>query len=298
MRALSSSAVLVALVALVLAGCGAQPTKDADFSRVSSEGALSTCTLDLPTDVTTVFAWNDGIVFARGELVQRMHGAGCALAPSGAPVAAEQLLDVDDHGALYVFPAEATTPGAVSTMLEGEYRGSMVARVAHDGGVTKLMSAGRGIWGFGVAPLGDALWQDACGPSGVFDVTPEGVSESTFQPSALWGVLTDARTFWSVARSNELVRTTADGSVELGATMVDFGDGLEQGGITRCGANVCGVFASAVLEWDDEGAVVRTLTRDDVGAAADEQIASVTANRHGLYVTLRDEHGVRVVFVP
>ena len=107
-----------------------------------------------------------------------------------------------------------------------------------------------------------------------------------------------ASTELSDACGYALVRTTPDGDVDVGSTIMDFGAGFEQGTLSRCGARVCGVFASAVVVWDDDGAARDVLERHDVGAAADEALAAVTGNRHGLYVTLRSEHGARVVFVP
>jgi hypothetical protein len=299
----------LALLVIVAAACGPSgPTL--------RTGSPALCTVELPSDVTGVLAYDDGLAVAHGALVQRMRGAGCALAPSGAPLAAEQLLDVDDHGALYVFPAEATSPGEVSTMLDGEYPQSMVARVTPNDEVSKLLPAGRGIWAFGVSPEGDALWSDACGPTGIFDVTSDGVSESTLdEPLTLWGLmpalLSDKHTFWSVgprtcdpsaplsdACGFALVRTTPEANTEAGATVVDFGSGFEQGVLQRCGAHVCTVFASAVVVRDDVGVVVSKLTRDNLAAADDEQITAATANAHGAYVTLHGARGMRVVFVP
>lgn len=296
MRLLATTAFL-----LVVAGCGLDSSvRVEDVEKVADDTRpLATCTFDLPADVTALFAWDDGLAVARAGLVQRMDGAGCALSASRAPVAAEQLLDVDLHGALYVFPSEApptetTASRTISTMLDGEYPQSMVARVSLDDEVSKMTAAGRGIWSFGVAADGSALWQDACGPTGIFDVTPEGVAPSTLGMPSTWGVLTDAHTFWSVGAHDELVRTSRDGSVAVSA--------VEQRGLARCGAHVCGVSAGAVVEWDDAGTVVRTLTREDVGAGVDEDIASVTTNRHGTYVTLRRADiaagSMRVVFVP
>lgn len=330
MRALGlvSLVTLVTLVnvIVVVSACAPDPAAPYDAydaydasvaPRTPNRGPLSVCTVNIPNDVTALFAFEDGIAFSHGALVHRLRGAGCALTLVGAAVSAEQLLDVDDHGALYVFPADAGGPRTISTMLDGEYPQSMVARVSFDNEVIKLLPAGRGIWAFGVSPAGDALWSDACGPTGIFDVTEQGVSASTAmnEPATLWGVLTDARTFWSVGPRtcdpttqtadaltdqcrSALVRTTPDGDEEIGATVVDLGAGFEQAALQRCAGDVCGVFSSGVIVWDRAGAVVSTFTRDDIGAAVDEQIAAATANGHGVYVTLHGKRGSRrVVFV-
>jgi hypothetical protein len=319
MRTISALS-LLAVVSLV--GCGVQPLSHDD--NVTRAAARDTCTLDVPSRLDTVLAHDDGVAVATDGLVQRMHGAGCDLTPWGAPVAAHALLDVDDAGNLYVFPAEAPTgaahgagavAGAIGTMLDGEYPESMVARVdAHatsTDDVYKLLDAGRGIWGFGVSPAGDALWSIACGPSGVFDVTSDGVTSSSLAaPVNAGGVLTGAGTFWSVAAPTctspvqggcaaALVRSTLEGDVDVGTTTIDFGEGVEQGALARCGERVCAVFPNGVVVWDDAGAIVRQLTRDDL-TASNELIAAVTGNRHGLYVTLRGIRcgQARVVFVP
>ncbi len=299
---------------LVLSGC------DAPAVAGHNRGAqpLTTCEVQAPAGVTGLVAHRDGVVFQRsstpsGLLLDRASGVGCELSVGeGAPIAVSELLDVDDQGNIFAFPAEGRQ-GEISTMLPGERRNSMVAKVDSSGQVTRLLGAGRGIWSFGVSPEGGSLWMTACGPNGIF--TMAGMEPAMKPPETLWeqrpSVLTGNGTFWSVglrtclpaaAMSPDcglaLVRSTAEGSRELGITVVDFGSGLEEASLARCGADVCGVYGSAVIVWDDEGKVLRTIVLGDLSATPSEKIAHVSGNQHGVYVLLHGEAGSRIVFVP
>ena len=282
-------------------------------------GPRRSCVVAAPAGVVSLVAGAAGVAFAVEDdgavLVHRMRGEGCALVADGALVAAGELLDVDDAGNLYVFPAGATSPDVVSTMLPDEYPGSMVARVGLDDSVSKLLDAGRGIWEFGVTPAGDGLWASACGPSGIFSVKGDAVEAAMAAPDTLWGqmpsVLADLRTFWSVgvrtcdpgdALTPEcgyaLVRTTPAGSEDVATTVVDFGAGFEQAILSRCGAHVCGTVAGGVTVWDRAGRVVRTITLADALGVSGEGFVQATGAAGGVYVLLRGDGGGRVVFVP
>lgn len=322
----SCSLSLVVVVVVVAAGCGdaAEPIADASVTR-------ATCSFALPSDARAVRAHDAGLVIAHDGVVHRTRGKACDLEASGAPVAGE-LLDVDNHGALYVFPAEAAEEGHIATVTLPSF-GSTVARVeagaSSTAGVTKLVYAARGIWNFAAAPDGDALWMFACGPNGVFDVTPPAsVTESVLEAPTValdtLPVFTSRDTLWSVgswtcdptvqspsdpAQLSEacgfaLVRTTPEGSADVASTVMDFGAGLgnERGALARCGANVCGVFTSAVVRWNDDGEVIEVLNRAAMDVRSGERIAGATGNAHGLYVHIvKGEDGSesgRVAFIP
>lgn len=279
---------------------------------------VETCPLSGPGTPVALVASEAGLAVAwsgasEGAVrVQRLRGAGCALEPAGDPVAAGALLDADDAGRVYVFPAASDEPGLVSTMLPGEYPGSMVARVDAAGRVVKLLPAGRGIWGFGIAPGGDALWVSACGPNGIFSVEGEAVVPSLLAPNTLWhegSVLTDAGTLFSLGYQTcawdapltercgfELVRTTAEGSTALGSTIADFGAGGERATLSRCGSRVCGVYTEGVRIWTQDGGVVATLDRAALGAVEGEHVEAASGNSSGVYVLLQGERTARVVF--
>lgn len=318
-------------VGLVILACdapegldGVDEGAEADEIDAARDIAAATprasCVVAAPAGVVTLAAGAAGVAVAVADtddsvLVHRMRGEGCELVADGALVAAGELLDVDDLGNLYVFPAEAATPDVVSTMLPDEYPGSMVARVGRDDGVAKLLPAGRGIWSFGVTPAGDGLWVSACGPNGIFLIEGLAVAEAMPAPDTLWeqmpSVLTDQRTFWSVgvrtcdpgqgltpACGYALVRTTPAGSEDLATTIVDFGAGFEQAKLARCGAHVCGVVAGGVTVWDGTGRVVRELSRTDALGSPGEVIVQASGAAGGVYVLLGGEAGGRVVFVP
>lgn len=295
------------------------PTVTAPSPAPSAPPAPAPSSCTLPGAPAAVVATETGVALAfatgpdAGLRVQRMRGEGCALSPEGDAVAAGELLDADDLGNLYVFPSRSDAPEVVDTMLPGEYPGSMVARVDAHGNVMKLLPAGRGIWGFGVSPRGDALWVSACGPTGIFSIEGDTVTPSLTPPNTLWedgGVLTDAGTLFSAgyatldesgsgdaARGFALVRTTGAGSTEIGSTLADFGAGEERATLSRCGAGVCGLFSDAVRIWDRDGAVVDTLHRATLGAADDEALVMASGNTSGVYVLLQSEASTRVVFV-
>lgn len=320
---------LVAVTTLAASsGCSVvESPADADALTAPATGALAACVVAAPEGVVALRATSRGLVLATAAgdgatlRVQRTRGTACALEQVGAPIAAgvpgnaDTLLDADDADNVYLFPAEAADEGVISTMLPDEYPGSMLARVDAEGRVEKLLAAGRGIWDFGVSPAGDAVWQSACGPSGLFTITEDGAIPSMTPPDTLWeqssAVLTDAATFWSVGVRTcdptedlsldcgfALVRATPGGSEEVGSTLADHGDGVERATLTRCGAGVCGVFARAVTIWDATGSVERTITLADAGALASERIAIASGNRSGVYLLLEGDAGTRVVFVP
>lgn len=312
----------------------------ASHPELESDVEARRCDVGALAGANAIRAVEGGVVFSKAGssgdtvLVRRAVGAGCELEDAGGPsIAAGELLDADDLGNVYAFPAEATGGDTISTMLPDEYPGSMVARIDAHGAVSKLLPAGRGIWGFGVTARGDALWVSACGPNGLYDVVTSGQDAGTAQPASwapgdtLWeqysSAITDRDTFWSVgvrksgppftsgagapgaagdaitpASGFALTRSTRDGSVEVGATVVDFGDGFVQTTLARCGSRACGFAPAGVVVWDREGAPVRTLDLDDLGAETTEHVADVTASSGGLYVMLSGGPASRVVFLP
>jgi hypothetical protein len=279
------------------------------------------CLVDAPAGTESLLARAGGVVFAvaTGDpggpplLLHRAAGDACDLVLDGEPIAASDLLDVDDRGAVYMFPADAGETAAVSTMLPDESPESMVVRVDPDDRVTRLLSAGRGIWSFGVSPAGAALWVTACGPTGIF--AADGVTPAMTPPDTLWqqhpSVLTDDRTFWSVghrvcppgdpltaACGFALVRTTPAGSADVATTLVDTSAGLEQATLTRCGPRVCGQLTDGVLVWDPDGRPLRTLSLADARALPGERLAQATGTADGVYLLLTGDRDPRVAFVP
>jgi hypothetical protein len=275
----------------------------------------------------TLLATPDGAVFeqqaSEGVRIQRLRGVGCDLAPVGAPLAAVDLLDVDERGNVYVFPAAAPDDGsAIGTIPEGEtgqLMNGVVVRVAPDDTLTTIVTANRGVWGFGVSPAGDAMWVTACGPNGIYAIDAFASGEHAREPlmaapNTLWGqlpsVLTDADTFWSVGARTcawdaplsdacglALVRATAKDVTDVGATVADFGVGFEQATLTRCGANVCAVYPSAVVVHEASGAAraVLSFPLSEWG----ERIGFVSGTAHGVYVRVDGPRGGRrLVFAP
>jgi len=252
--------------------------------------------------------------------IERSRGVGCELSPDGtAPVAAEWLIDVDDLGNLFVSPAERSEPGFTSTVLRDRPFGDTVAKVDTAGHVSLVLSAARGLWDFGVSPAGGSLWVTACGPTGIFAFSsdvPIQFTPALAPPETLWeqmpSALTDDHTFWSVgvgknstwketltpASGFALVRTTPEGSRDVGTTLIDFGKGFEQATLVRCGGRVCGLFPGAVIVWGSDGEALDTITASDLEASPTEHIAQVSGNQHGLYISLNGAAGARVIFVP
>jgi hypothetical protein len=306
------------LVAVGSGGC-VQPA-GVTHPELAANGRV--CEVPALQSATAIRAVEGGVVFSvraadDSVRVRRTVGEGCDLRDAGgATIAAGALLDADDLGNVYAFPAPATDPAEISTMLPDEYPKSMVARIDGSGRVSKLLPAGRGIWGFGVTARGDALWVSACGPNGLYDVAQDGAHLSEWKlPDTLWeqyaSALTDRDTFWSVgvrtcgpsdpltpACGFALTRSTREGSQEVGSTVVDFGEGFVQTSLVRCGGRVCGVAPTGLVVWDSKGALVSTRRLADIEARPSELIADVTANDDGVYVLLRSSESSRALFFP
>jgi hypothetical protein len=311
------------LVAFSSFGCVSQ---DVDAMKDGLAAASSqACVVAAPSNVSSLVATEHGVVFAvptaemnaPSFLLQRTLGKGCNLSADGQkPIAAAALLDADDKGNVYVFPAQSNDPGVVITMLPEFFEAwaSTAAKVDTANNISEVVYAGRGIWSFGVTQEGTSLWVTACGPTGIFSITESGLKASLTPPDSLWeqmpSVLTDDQTFWSVGVRTcgvggtmtpdcgfALVRTTNDGSKDIGTTLIDVGNGFEQTTLARCGDFVCGVLDSAVVVWDAEGKVSHTIKLGDVGALPTERIVMASGNRDGVYLLLRGDVGTRVVFV-
>jgi hypothetical protein len=322
------------VLALSAAGCGpAGPGDDPGRHHRGAPEGRAPVVLALPTascelgaaDAVALVAMEDGVALGRtasgpapGLVVTRHRGAGCALAPAaGPPTAVHALLDADEAGNVYAFPRATTEPGVVSTLPEGsgDYSVGVVVRIDPHGRVSKVLEAGRGIWRFGVSPGGGAFFTTSCGPTGIFVAGSDPLQPVMTPPQTQWqssgSALTDDHTLWSLGSStcdknhpvgpgcgHPLVRSTPAGSRELGFAETDFGDGPERTDLVRCGGRVCGVAASAVVVWDHEGAVARTITARALGVRPGERIAQVAGNRRGVYVLLHDGERGRLSFTP
>jgi hypothetical protein len=283
---------------------------------------LAACEVPGSDKILTMVATSAGLVVGLaspdpgGLTVWRWAGEGCALAPDGkAPVALAELSDADDQGTIYGSPRFTAEPGVLTTLQPEESVLDTRVRVDVEGKVSTVVSGGRGIWGFGVSPGGGTLWVTACGPTGIFSMKGEQLEIALPAPDTLWeqmpSALTGDQIFWSVgvrtcspyqattpACGYALVRTDPAGSREVGATLIDLGAGFEQAQLARCGARVCGLLSRAVIVWNDDGSVRRTLAAADFGGRPSEQIARVSGNQSGVYLQLHDGIGSRVVFVP
>lgn len=296
---LPSSIAALGVASALAIGCAEPPLE----SVASVEQA--SCSFAVDPSASRLVAVEGGLVVAYAAAgsdavaVERMAGERCAM-NDGPRVTAARLLDADEGGGLYVFRPET--------------RDSTVTRIAPNGARTDLVYAGRGVWSFGIAPDGDALWVTACGPTGIFEVAGDAMGEVALAPpESLWeqtpSVLTDGETFWSIGvlRGDatdaldpevdlRLVRTTKDGSQEVAPTLIDFGSGLEQATLSRCGDRVCGLYPSGLIVWSAEGEVATEILLADI-AADGEALISATGRGEDLFVLLRSSEGARVVWL-
>jgi hypothetical protein len=300
-----------------MAGCMLETSEPHEAPAELEAPPPAICLLDVE-GVVALKASEYGLAIATGDatgqIVQRLRGTGCDLAGDGALVAATELLDFDDHGTAYVFPAEATGRCVLSTLADTGWSQGDVVSVDASNRMVRLLQGGRGIWEFGVSPDGATMYSSACGPTGIFAVGDETFAPVLTSPPTLWeqypSVLTAAHTFWSVgvrtcAPGEEttpecgyaLVRATRDGTAELGTTLADHGGGMQQATLVRCGSDVCGVFAHAVTRWNAADGEPRTIALDHVRQSRSDQILSASGNDHGVYVLVGDGTTNRVVFV-
>lgn len=281
------------------------------------------CEVDAPGNVQSIAASKVGLAYAVSSptpenlIVHRAVGTGCTLTTEGQPaIAAARLYDADDLGRVYVSPAESSDPAVLSSKLPDTFDtlDSTVMRVEPNGQLTRLAYSGRGIWSFGVSPDGQGVWMTACGPTGVFSVTDEGLVPSLDPPNTLWAqspnVLTDATTFWSVGLHTctppspltpscgaALVRATQDETLELNTTLRGTDTGYEEAQLAKCGSRVCGVFSKTIVLWDSDGHETQTITSTDLSMRATETLEQVSGTERGVYALVRGELVSRIVFV-
>lgn len=306
---------------LFLTGCVAQAepaqeseTVDASTGDIEPQApAPRVCELDVG-EPQALAVHAGGLALWDGAVVERLHGQGCALAPIGGEVAAAGLFGADDRGTIYVAPAPADDGGAIATMLPDALPGGSVAAVDLADRVAAVVLAPRGIWGFGSAPSGDALWVTACGPTGVFTRTDQGLAPVFPSPATLWeqlpSVMSDDATLWSVGVRTcvgtaeldrdcgyALSRTTAAGTRTF-ASLVGEGDaGLELATLAPCGPEICGVGSRTIRRWDLEGRELVPLDATALALADDATIVQAAGNAAGIYVLSRAPDATHVVFV-
>lgn len=331
------AAVAFLLAALPCAGCATVHHDDdreiaGEDDPSPAAAPLDVCIVDAPAGTETLRASERGVVFfvrtaVRSEdgvafTAQRARGHGCDLALDQPVLAVEGVFDLDDRGAVYARPAAPSYPGPVSTERPGATSRGSAMRIDEAGAITELFAASRGLDDFGVAPGGDAMWVGpcpGCGTPGIYAAADAPVGAETvplveappLEEGRLRGVLTDGDTFFSIGPSTcapsepvvpscgrGLVRTTAAGSAEVGSTIRDLGHGFEQAQLRRCGAEVCGVFPSAVVVWTGAGEERMHVTRDDLLAGSAEGIFDAAGSSEGVYVVLQSDTGsARIAFV-
>lgn len=297
-------------------GCSALPSVDEDGARAVTvdEGASTQCILHTEAELATLVASDHGVALAvragDGVVITRLRGRGCELDPDGsAPVAAARLHDMDDAGNLYVAPTEAAAPGVLGTASEGHDAENTVARVSPSGVVSTVVHAGRGIWWFGVSPDAALVSITACGPTGLFSLSEDGLTPwadapagwdyapSVLTSDALWSVDAGACVDGAASCSSPLVRTSAKGSAPVESVSVDFGAGPEPGRLVRCGDSVCSVHRSGFAQRDASGAVALRVTRAELGLEAAEELRGLASTSDGFYALTEGPSGTRVRFV-
>jgi hypothetical protein len=270
-------------------------------SPAKTEAPLMSCEVELPGAPERVASWASGVVVGLddGSLL-RGTGAGCDLHfERTEPVGA--LLDVDAVGNAYV---------KLGSAFQGEHFpdafGDLVARVAPDGSVTRIVGAPRGIWGFGVSASGETMWVSACGPTGVLstrDLSKVLAADPPWELGA--AVLTDDQTYWT----SRTERCTERGSVCTRVLLLVTAQGeqrlemlpdtaLASPLFSRCGRGLCVATGDGVQQLDPDGAPLRELHRAELGLADDDWLMSFGMTTRGLYVLSDGVSGRRLHFTP
>lgn len=284
---------------LVLCGCGpaVQLRAGAAEPVMSSAAPLERCTVELPAAPVRVAASPSGLVVGLEDgTLLRGEGAGCALALTRTEVVGA-LLDVDELGNAYVMAA----PDFQRARFPDEF-GDLVVRLAPGGDAKAVVSAGRGIWGFGVSPSGRTIWVSACGPTGVLsadDLSPVLAVEPPWELDG--AALTGDDAYWTTrpescatqdgvtSCAHTLVKTTKSGDVVISST-----SGASAPRLTHCGSGPCLLLDGSIRQLDASGAQVREWTSAELGLERGEPVLGVGLTAHGLYTL----HGAELHFTP
>ena len=206
------------------------------------------------------------------------HGCDLTQQPDGS---ASGFLDIDDRGAVY-----HANDGYWTT----------TTRTQLDGSSDIIVSAGRGIWTFGVSADGGRFYSSACGPTGIFATDDQTHAPVLPMPThGGWhnagGVLA-GDVFFSLGDDGALVRTDHSGDSIV--------DGVHTSGATlhRCGNADCLAFADHVVIVEADGSSV-LVDRDTLGLADDDVIDSVAAQYAdiGLYVLVAHDDVSEIHYV-
>lgn len=328
----SPSLALSLCLAFAATGCGLPDAGDGAREALTGahadrEPAYSRCSPADLAAVDAIVASEDGITLGttegadaeRGLVARSYRGRGCSLVPDGrTPAAITELFDEDDRGNLYALPRTSTTPGLLSTMpTDGFTPSGQVVRIDPQGRISTVVSAGRGIWSFGVSPRGGIFWSEGCGPTGIFAMGSNPLRSVIKPTSRTWisngAVLTSDETMWFIGdppcqlqgpRTQDcrlpLLRSTPASSDDVTVTMLELDGRFGSSGtrLARCGARPCAVITHTILVWNDDGTVAHKIPASDLGLGSDERIEKIAGNQTGLYALLSSSTERRLVFVP
>lgn len=295
-------------------------------AHAAPESAYTRCSIaaDL-TVVNALLATEDGIALGTteafgadsGVVARSYRGRGCSLVPDGrAPAAVTHLFGIDDHRNLYALPRVSTEPGLLSTMPpDGFTPSGQVVRIDPQGRISTVVSAGRGVWSFGVSPQGGTFWSEACGPTGIFATGSNPLREVIKPTDISWrsngAVLTGDETMWFIgspscqgsenkACRHPLIRSTPSSSGDVTVATLELEGPIWNNGTTlvRCGTRPCAVISDAIFVWGDDGAVVHKVHAADLDLGPGERIEKVAGNQSGIYALLFTSTERRLVYMP
>lgn len=284
------------MLCLVVCGCGEVAERPA-----GATSALTRCEVALPGTPVRVAAGGETLVVGLDDgTLLRGVGAGCALHFERSGELGE-LLDVDAAGDVYVMVGDALRAARFPDTF-----GDLVARVSAEGEATRVVGAGRGIWGFGVAPSGKVMWVSACGPTGVLstaDLTPRLDVVTPWERGA--AVLSDDTTFWSTTveacteRGSTCTLALVQETPQATRTLATMPSAVaETPLLARCGEGVCVALEGALQQFSADGTLTRGLERDALALSERERVLSLAMTRSGLYVLSDGEGGRRLHFTP
>lgn len=267
------------------------------FTPATQEAPLTSCAMELPDGARHLQAVGAEVLLGLDDgSVLRGAGSGCALEWTRSEVVGE-LMDVDAAGNLYVLADDGFQQRRFPDLF-----GDLVARLTPEGDASAVVSAGRGIWSFGVSPSGQTMWVTACGPTGVLQTKDLAPAMTAAPPwEAGHATLTTDHELWMSRpdRCDEqgcslvLTRTTPAGEVQVRALGV-----IDAPLMHRCEAGPCVAGARAVQQLDHDGALLREWTSERLALGDGEALLDFALTDRGLYVLRTGVEGQRLAFTP